>query len=66
MNEKYLCPNCNSKFIAEIYWGFPGDFGSIEEQVERKEIVMGGCIVTDNDPKWICNVCNHKWGKREE
>jgi hypothetical protein len=59
------CPKCNAISVAKIFWGFPGDYASVEEQVERKEIVMGGCLVTDNDPEWECNVCHHRWGIRE-
>ena len=40
-NETLQCPKCNRKNIALIFWGYPGDFDSIEEQVERKEIVKG-------------------------
>ena len=65
-NETLQCPKCNRKNIALIFWGYPGDFDSIEEQVERKEIVLGGCIVTDNDPKWECNDCLHRWGERDD
>ena len=65
-NESLQCPKCNRKNIALIFWGYPGDCDSIEEQVERKEIVLGGCIVTDNDPKWECNECLHRWGERDD
>ena len=39
---------------------------SMEESLERKEIVLGGCYVTDHDPKWECNDCQHQWGERED
>ena len=65
--ENMNCPNCNSSSFAEIFWGYPGDFDeSMQNDVERKEIVMGGCLVTDHDPKWECNVCHHRWGERDE
>lgn len=61
------CPNCGKSWIAEILWGLPGDYDKyLEEQIERKEIILGGCLVTDNDPKWKCNDCNHRWGERDE
>jgi len=58
------CPECNKKWVAEILWGYP-DMKIIEEKLEKKEIVLGGCIVTDHDPKWECNNCHHQWGERE-
>jgi len=60
------CPNCNKESIAEILWGYVGDMRAIEEELEKKEIVLGGCIVTDHDPKWECNDCHHRWGQRDE
>lgn len=60
------CPNCNKTWIAEILWGLPGDITAIEEELEKKEIVLGGCIITEHDPKWKCNLCHHKWGERED
>ena len=58
------CPECNKKWVAEILWGYL-DVEVIEEKLEKKEIVLGGCIVTDHDPKWECNNCHHQWGERE-
>ena len=60
------CPSCNGKNIAEILWGYPADMESIKGELERKEIVLGGCLVTNHDPKWECNDCHHRWGEREE
>jgi len=55
------CPNCNSSSIAQIFWGYPADMDSLKEKLEKKEIVLGGCVVSGNDPKWECNDCNHRW-----
>jgi hypothetical protein len=64
---KVSCPKCNGKNIALIFWGYPADFDeTLEKQVEQKEIVLGGCLVTDHDPKWECNECFNRWGEREE
>ena len=60
------CPKCKSNTVAEIFWGYPGNLSSIEEQLEKKEIILGGCIVSDHDPKWECNSCHYRWGEREE
>ena len=61
------CPQCKSKSVAQIFWGYPANFDEkMEKQIERKEIVMGGCIVTDHDPNWECNECYNRWGERED
>ena len=59
------CPECSSSSVAVILWGYP-DMSAIQEKLDKKEIALGGCYVTDNDPKWECNDCNHQWGKRED
>jgi len=59
------CPECGKSWIAEILWGYP-DMKVIEDKLEKKEIVLGGCIVTNHDPKWECNNCYHQWGERED
>ncbi|EGP93349.1 hypothetical protein [Nitrosarchaeum koreense] len=58
---KRQCPNCKSINHAKILWGLPADMREIEERLDRKEIVLGGCIVTNHDPKWECNDCYHRW-----
>ena len=60
------CPNCGKSWIAKIFWGYPADIESMEESLEKKVIILGGCLVTNNDPRWECNDCNHQWGERDE
>ena len=31
------------------------------EQAERQEIVLGGCIVGENQPDRQCISCEHQW-----
>ena len=63
---KPSCPECKSNSIAWIFWGYPEDTESLEESLDKKEIVLGGCLVTDHDPTWECNECNHRWGERDD
>ena len=60
------CPNCNKESIAEILWGYYEDTDALTEALEKKEITLGGCLISDHDPKWECNVCYHRWGERED
>jgi len=59
------CPNCTKSSIAEIIWGYPADMDLIKKELEKKEIVLGGCIVSGHDAKWECNDCGHRWGNAE-
>jgi len=52
MVNKRKCPSsCSSTNRAKILWGLPVDMMEIENELEREEIVLGGCLVTENDPK---------------
>ena len=65
--EKHpVCPECNKNNVACIFWGYPADMDGNLKVIENKEIVAGGCLVSDNDPKWECTDCHHQWGTREE
>jgi hypothetical protein len=63
---KPACPECKSNNVALIFWGYPGDMDWYLKAIEDKEIVPGGCMVTDNDPKWECNDCPNRWGERDD
>jgi transposase-like protein len=55
MKERLICPTCNSPEIKEIAYGFPGaDF-------DFDKYVVGGCCITDNDPKYLCKSCSKSW-----
>jgi len=57
---KKTCPSCNGKNIAKILWGLY-DISALEEELDSKKIVLGGCCVTGHDPKWECTDCYHRW-----
>lgn len=63
MNNK-KCPNCDSENIAMILWGLPIGTPDLDKALEKHEVVLGGCCVSNNDPKWECNDCSFRWGKR--
>ena len=54
-----ICPSCNSENVATIAFGYPSP--EMINAAERGEIVLGGCCVTEDDPKWHCKDCAHEW-----
>jgi transposase-like protein len=56
MKTRLICPACNSTQVKEIAYGMP-DFESFD--FEKYEV--GGCCVTDNDPKYLCKSCSKSW-----
>jgi len=67
------CPKCGGTDIALILFGFPPDSEFLKEEVKKKKIVLGGCIVTKkkivlggcivskNDPQLECNDCGWRF-----
>jgi len=67
MNDKnVVCPECNKDHAAVIFWGYPADVDWYLKAIDDKEIVAGGCLISNDDPKWECTDCHHTWGTREE
>jgi len=61
-----ICAECNSRNVALIFWGYPGDMEWYLKAIAEKEIVAGGCVISDHDPKWQCTDCHHRWGQRDD
>jgi hypothetical protein len=52
------CPACKSTGIASILYGNPAFYPELEADLEEKRIVLGGCMVTNDDPRWQCTTCD--------
>ena len=50
------CPNCGSSNQLPIVYGLQG-------QKIREGVILGGTVVTENDPKWHCGDCSYEWGR---
>jgi len=59
------CPKCGSDSIAEILYGLPAYDEQMERDLEAGKIVLGGCCIFDDSPRWHCNKCEHEWGSIE-
>lgn len=49
------CPLCSQNTIVRIVYGLPGE--EMMEQARRGEIVLGGCVISGNDPDSECVFC---------
>jgi len=45
------CPACGSKRIASIMYGYPLFSEELEQKLEAGKITLGGCCISDDDPK---------------
>ena len=55
------CPKCGGTDIAIILWGLLDFDSELENKLKEKKIVLGGCCVTNNDPKLECNDCGWRY-----
>lgn len=57
------CPNCGSDNVAEILWGLPSFTEELQKELAEGKVVLGGCCVSSDDPKFKCNNCGQRFGK---
>jgi len=57
------CPRCGSTRVIPWFWGLPTpeSMDDVMAASYRGELMIGGCCVSDHDPHWHCNACEHDW-----
>lgn len=53
------CLKCSSSKVIPIAYGYLSS--EMIEELERGEIILGGCVITDEIPLWHCGECEHEW-----
>ena len=56
-----VCPKCNSTNVAKYLWGLRLLDDQLERDIEEGRVILGGCVVSVDDPKFHCNDCKHDW-----
>jgi hypothetical protein len=51
------CPGCGSREIATILRGVPAYSEGLEADLEARRVVLGGCMVWDDQPDLSCTAC---------
>lgn len=49
------CPACDSARVVDIVYGYPGP--ELMEAAANKDVVLGGCCIDDDMPRWQCVEC---------
>ena len=59
------CPECGSTAVIPWVFGLPcpGTEDKLLSAEARGELMVGGCVMGPDSPKWHCNECRHDWGK---
>ncbi len=58
------CPYCGSVRVIPIAYGLPSAEGMA--RARRGEIVLGGCCLSRESPRWACRKCERQFGNHEE
>ena len=51
------CPRCGSREITMIQYGMPAFSKRLEADLEAQRVVLGGCVVWDDQPDRSCSAC---------
>ena len=51
------CPSCGHAPFSEIGWGYPVHSVELGRDLESGRVVLGGCVVSGDDPVWACSEC---------
>ena len=51
------CPSCGAIPVATILYGLPAMSEKLEEDMKSGRVSLGGCCISDDDPKWECTHC---------
>lgn len=60
------CSICKSKRIAYILYGYPNRTPKLLKKISNGEIILGGCCITEHNPKWICMDCKVSIHKKKD
>jgi len=60
------CPKCGSTRVVQIQYGLPHFTPELKEAVRRGEVVLGGCVISADSPKWACRDCKNRFGKLQK
>lgn len=56
-----FCAKCRSgENTIPILWGLPADLNAVVKKAEEGKLVLGGCIVSSDSPRWRCTKCRYE------
>jgi len=55
------CPHCGSTDIGEYLYGLP-IMEKLEDEINSGEIILGGCCINEDSPKYYCYHCEKDFG----
>lgn len=55
------CTHCGSSRISDILYGLPGFSDKLQNDLDESRVVLGGCMVREDNPKWACADCGTRY-----
>ena len=50
--------------LSEILYGLVNlDDDEVKKEIEEKKIILGGCIIYEDSPRYYCRFCNHYYNE---
>lgn len=59
--KRPMCPFCGSEKSARILYGYPVFSEQLKRDLELGKVILGGCVISGNDPEWRCLDCSSEW-----
>jgi hypothetical protein len=59
--KDFKCGFCGSKRCAEILYGRVAMTEQLQEDLASGKVVLGGCLVYEDMPRWRCLDCGREW-----
>ncbi|MDP5184414.1 hypothetical protein QOZ88_17400 [Blastococcus sp. BMG 814] len=59
-----VCPRCGRENSIPLVYGLPGS--DLFEQAESGRVALGGCLVMDEQPAFVCRSCDLAWGDESD
>ena len=60
------CPNCGNELSEIIYGKVNLDDDELKKEIDDNKIILGGCVIYEDSPKYYCRFCNHYFNEDME
>lgn len=60
MRKPEKCPTCGSPKVAQVRYGYPIFGPELEKELAEGKTVLGGCVISGDDPEWQCVDCQQE------
>ena len=53
---RHSCDSCGATPALPVVYGYPGP--ELLEEAQRGAVILGGCLVAEGVPDWLCSRCS--------